>query len=100
MPLRRGQLPTDDIGVLWWGNNGDLVERLLEFIEGIRPTELTAAEVADRLQELLTNPGPRSHLVELGDPPRRGPVVPPRPVLTLPPPFAEHAARRAPDPGE
>lgn len=96
MPLRRGELPTDDIGVLWWGNGVDLAQRVLAFAHEIRPTTLTAAQVADQLVELLTEPKPL--LPELGDPPLR-PAVPDRPVLTLPPPFAEHVARRAQDPG-
>ena len=71
MPLRRDKPPTDDIHVLWRANNSDLVDRLIEFIAEVRGTKLTADQVADQLHELLTNPGPRSHLVQLGDPPPR-----------------------------
>lgn len=97
MPLHREQLPTDDVGVLWWGNGVDLAQRVQAFAGEIRGTELTADEVADQLVELLTEPKPR--LPELGDPPTLRRAAPPRQVLSLPPPFAEHVARRAQDPG-
>jgi hypothetical protein len=73
MPLRREGPPADGIKVLWWANGVDLCERLQEFVAEIRGTTLTADQVADQLNELLTNPGPRSHLPPLGDPPTATP---------------------------
>lgn len=101
MPLRRGELPTDDIGVLWWANGVDLVRRLQALIEEMKiEGEERAAEMVLNVLTGEYNPLP-DRLPELGDPPGAAATLPRAPrMLSLPPPFAEHVARRTQDPGE
>jgi hypothetical protein len=97
MPLRRTELPTDDVAVLWWANGVDLVRRLQALEQELRIEG--HQDAADSLLSVLTgeyNPLP-DQLPELGDPPRPlRPAVPPPVSLPL---AGEHVPRRAPDPG-
>jgi hypothetical protein len=94
-----------DIEAIWFGHGGELARRMDALADQLEMsgTELRTEAfrvAADQIRDVLDcehNPLP-DRLPELGDPPLRR-AVPGRPVLSLPPPLAEHAARRAQEPG-
>jgi hypothetical protein len=86
-----------DIEAIWFGQGAELARRMDALAAELDATGDTPG-AGDHIRWVLNcdhNPLP-DQLPELGDPPLR-PAVPR--MLTLPPPLAEHAARRGQDPG-
>lgn len=86
-----------DIEAIWFGQATELARRMDALAGDLADSAPEAARAIRDVLHCEYNPLP-DRLPELGDPPapRIRPAVP---VLTLPPPFAEHAARRAQEPG-
>jgi hypothetical protein len=86
-----------DIEAIWFGHGGELARRMDALAAELSTATPDAARAIRDVLDCEYNPLP-DRLPELGDPPLRR-AVPGRPVLSLPPPLAEHVTRRAQEPG-
>jgi hypothetical protein len=92
----------DDIAVIWFGHGVELAERVKAFADDIEPLDMTPAQIAEQLREVLTtdlNPLQHEQPPPLGDPPPgRAPQVALQPMVL--PDIRPSSPWRTPDPGE